>query len=398
MIWFKDKLEGNLSYAIKKDYYKKYRVLIYCSKFLNNIEKKITSYKGTVIYTLKHCSAICALLTPKNILQLIEFPEVKWVTRDSYCFLCASGVESSNRARLPEKSPFTGRGIGVAVIDTGAYPHSDLITPFNRIRLFTDLINNYRYPYDDNGHGTFISGIIAGNGSLSKGIYKGIAPGAQLYCYKAFNSLGKAYTSTVLFALEEILDAPKEYNIRIICLPFELYNNDHLTLECFSKLFNAAIERDMVPIVPSGSNYNSEGSIEGFACLQNCITVGGLDTSSSIKSYFASSGGPFQKNTKPDLAAACVDICSLNTNKKYISERNGNKLYPGTLENPYCNYSGASVAAAYISGLTALILENRSKLKFKDVKALLKTASNSVVDIPRYQQGEGMVDITKLFL
>ncbi|WP_426351034.1 S8 family serine peptidase [Alloiococcus sp. CFN-8] len=396
MIWFKNKLEGNLAYSLKKEYYKKYRVLIYCTKFINNIEKKITSYRGTVLYTLKHCSIICAIMPASSIIQLIEFPEVKWVARDTYCFLCGKDVHGANKIRFPERFKLTGRNISIGVIDSGVYPHGDLITPFNRIKGFVDLVGEYRYPYDDYGHGTYVCGIIGGNGSLSKGIYKGLAPEANFYCYKAFNSLGKAYSSAVLFALESLIDTSKEHNIRVLCLPFELYNSDFLILEVFQKLFTIAAEKDLITIVPSGSNPNKEGTIEGIAALAECITVGGLDTTQGIKSYCNSSCGPVNRGSKPDIAAAAVDICSLNTNKNYISEKKGMKLYPSSLSEPYTTFTGTSGACAYITGLCALILQERPELKYKDIKALLKVASNSC-DLPRYQQGEGMVDIKKLF-
>ena len=56
----------------------------------------------------------------------------------------------------------TNKNIGVAVLDTGIYRHIDFD---NRIIAFKDFINNRSIPYDDSGHGTHVSGIIAGSGS-----------------------------------------------------------------------------------------------------------------------------------------------------------------------------------------------------------------------------------------
>src|SRR5436189_7139 len=61
-----------------------------------------------------------------------------------------------------------GAGVSVAVLDTGIAPHPDLTGPTNRIVGWVDLVNNQPAPYDDEGHGTHVAGIIAGNGALAR--------------------------------------------------------------------------------------------------------------------------------------------------------------------------------------------------------------------------------------
>ena len=69
------------------------------------------------------------------------------------------------------ESFYTGKGIGVAILDTGIYPHIDFDS---RICAFADFIAHKKSPYDDNGHGTCVAGILAGSGRASMGKYKGI--------------------------------------------------------------------------------------------------------------------------------------------------------------------------------------------------------------------------------
>jgi Subtilisin-like serine proteases len=314
---------------------------------------------------------------------------------DSFAFLCGSSVYAANGISLKGKYNLTGKGIGIAVVDSGAYPHPDLIKPDNRLKKFVDLINNYKYPYDDNGHGTFTAGILCGNGHSSKGMYRGIAERSTLYVVKAFNSIGRAYISDILYGLELILQEAEEHNIRVACLPFELVEHKQYVVDLFSKCFERYVAGGIIPVVPSGSMGNDEGSIRGIAAIENCITVGGIDTTSINTPYIYSSGGFAGKHEKPNVSAACVDICSLNTNVKFISEKNGIKLFPQNLEKPYTTYTGTSCSSAFISGIIAMLLENNKDLTFKDICSLLKVSS-SMLNASRWVQGAGIVDISKL--
>ena len=75
------------------------------------------------------------------------------------------------------KMGLNGKNITVAVMDTGIIKHKDFD---HRILVFRDFCEQKQYPYDDNGHGTHVSGIIGGNGSASRGRYRGIAPGCKI--------------------------------------------------------------------------------------------------------------------------------------------------------------------------------------------------------------------------
>ena len=216
MFFFNKKLDSNLKSYMKFNASRNYRVLIKCRNFQDSIEKRISSYKGTVIRTIAINNIVSAILNAQAINRLLEYPEVEYICLDQFLNLCGVSVQSANRVRLSNTISASGRGVGVGVIDSGAYPHRDLTTPYNRILTFTDLINGLTYPYDDNGHGTCTCGIIAGNGEASNGIYKGIAPNSELHVIKAFDRLGKGYVSDVLYAINELISISPKYNIKIL--------------------------------------------------------------------------------------------------------------------------------------------------------------------------------------
>lgn len=98
-----------------------------------------------------------------------------------------------NRARLEihcdetALDGITGKGVGVAVLDTGIYIHEDLK---GKILGFKDFVHGKKLPYDDNGHGTHVSAMIAGSGAASGGIFKGIAPGSRILGIKVLDRKG----------------------------------------------------------------------------------------------------------------------------------------------------------------------------------------------------------------
>ncbi|MFW2491926.1 S8 family serine peptidase [Clostridium chromiireducens] len=397
MFSYKKKLDYNLKYYLSKNAYKTYRVLIQYKDFQSSIVKKIGSYKGTVHHIIESANIISAELNARGIDRISEYPEIKKIYLDEYLFLCGMSVTTANKVHFSEKFSLSGAGIGIGLVDSGIYPHQDLTYPSNKIELFKDLVNDFQHPYDDNGHGTSIAGILCSSGLSSNNMYKGICNKSKLFCYKAFDKLGKGFASDVLYSIESLANISKENNIKVLCLPFELLSHNTFIISCFDLVFNYAVSKGVIPIVPSGSNLNGKSTIMGIATLSNCITVGGLNTANSIiKPYLYSSEGPYGKLAKPDLCAACVNVVSLNSDNNYISEKNGIKLYPSKLEVPYKTFTGSSISTAYISGLCALICEKNPTITFKDMISLLKVACDPIDNISKTTQGEGIVNIHRI--
>ena len=107
----------------------------------------------------------------------------------------------------------TGKGIGVAVLDTGIFLHRDFDS---RVTGFADMVNGKTFAYDDCGHGTHICGIIGGSGRMSGGRYSGIAPGCDLVMVKVLDRKGNGYSSDVLAGISWILERKEKLGIRIL--------------------------------------------------------------------------------------------------------------------------------------------------------------------------------------
>lgn len=96
----------------------------------------------------------------------------------------------------------------MAILDTGVFLHPDLE---NCVYGFRDFLKKKQQPYDDNGHGTHVAGMIAGSGTASAGRYQGVAPGAQLVCLKVLDQRGNGYVSDVLAGLRWVRQNGSQY-------------------------------------------------------------------------------------------------------------------------------------------------------------------------------------------
>lgn len=396
MFFINKKLSPDLKKAINKKLFKSYRVIIHCKNLIQLIEKKVKGYKGNIIRVIPSVNCISAELSPRAIERLIEQPAVDYITFDEILMVCGTSVLASNGIVFSDNPKYTGRNICVGIIDSGIYPHPDLLKPTNKIKGFIDILGNKKYPYDDNGHGTFMSGMICGSGYSSKGLYKGVAKDSEVFMIKAFNSNGRGYASDLLYSIELLISLKEENKIKIILIPCELFSHDSFVINLFDILFKKCRSSEILVVIPSGNNGNIEGSMMGFATLSSCLTIGGVDTSASIKPYINSSGGFAGKVNKPEFAAAAVDLCSLNADTSYISEKNGIKLYPKKFEKYYTYFHGTSCAAAFIVGIIAMLYERNPEYTTEDIISTIKLGSKDV-DLPKHLVGLGIVDFKKLF-
>lgn len=402
-MFFNKKMDPLLKNIVEENLYNNYRVIIQYGSISGSIEKKIRSFKGEIIYNIKSLSCICVIINKRCLKRMLELPDVKYVCLDETAYLCSKNVLHSNGIFLDNKvysllkdKKISGKGITIGLIDSGVYPHLDLSTPSNKIKKFIDILNNVTFPYDDNGHGTFIAGLLCGEGNNAKTIkQRGIAVDSDLIMIKAFNKFGKGYVSSTLYALEQLYSLIDEFNIKIICAPFEVPTLNKTILSLYDKMFLMFKKRNILIIVPSGNNENKEDTIKGIALSDKVLTIGGINTNSTYMVSEYSCCGSTKVLKKPDFIAASDDILSLNTDKNYISERNGEKVYPTPLVTPYTVLSGTSISCAFIAGVCALLLQCNNNYTFDDIYSLLKVNSVLIKD-KKYKQGHGYINMSNL--
>lgn len=395
-LFFNKKIDKKLKEYMAVNLKRRIPVIICYKKNIKTTKNAIISNGGKIKYEYKIINAISCEISPTSIDRLSENPDISFICFDYKASLCLNNVSESIGVKFAHNLNLTGKDIGIALFDTGCFPHPDLITNKSTIVYFKDYINKIDKPYDDNGHGTFLSGIIASNGQTNKS-YRGIAPDSKLCIFKCFNSLGFGYMSDIIFAIQDTILLRDEYNIKIACLPFEFPYLNKLYINPLEMAINKLIENNIIPVVPSGNLGPQNMSIYFPGNMKNVITVGGINVDLSKKHIsiadFSGRGPTFDGINKPDIVAPCIDILSLNCDTKYVPT----SKHKYSIQTPYKSASGTSISCAIICGSIALILEKYNNISIKDIRSILMLSSKSIGE-NKNAQGCGMFVFDKIMV
>jgi len=346
--------------------------------------------------------------------RLANDPDVAglWDDRETADFVARTAAATGAK-NVHAQYGYNGAGVGVAVIDSGITPWHDDLTVASRegqrVTAFVDFVNGRTTKYDDWGHGTHVSGIIAGNGYDSTGAKAAIAPKADIIALKALDGEGKGKISYIIAALDWAVANKTQYNIRVINMSlgagvFESYNTDPLTLAA-----KHAVDAGIVVVAAAGNMGKAAngqpqyGAIGAPGNAPWVLTVGASSTMGTIDRRddtmaLYSSRGPtmIDFGAKPDLVAPGSGTVSLSdkdslfyaTKAAYLV--NGNRSDLGY--KPYLTLSGTSMAAPVVSGTVALMLEANPNLTPNTVKAILQFTAQVYNGYNYLTQGAGFLN------
>jgi len=223
----------------------------------------------------------------------------------------------STPLRLDADPRFTGRGVTIAFLDSGFYPHVDLTTPRNRIIAYRNMVDadgdleSLFQPDVASWHGMMTSVVAAGNGSLSNGFYRGIAPEAHVVLVKLART-GRITDENIQGALGWVLANRERFDIRIVNISAggdeeKSYLNDPL-LKVVEECTAAGI---LVVCAVGNSGHLPNHPVVPPASAPSCIAVGGLDDKNSFnrshRGMYRSSYGPtIDGLQKPEVIAPSI--------------------------------------------------------------------------------------------
>lgn len=276
----------------------------------------------------------------------------------------------------------TGNGVGVAVLDTGIFPHRDFD---DRIIGFADFVNQKNRCYDDCGHGSHICGIIGGSGAASGGRYQGMAPGCNLVALKVLDRKGNGYVKDVLEGIEWILQRKEELGIRILNISVGAGGRKRMNENsALVRGVDQAWDAGLVVVVAAGNNGPRRMSVTTPGISRKVITVGCSDDDREVlvggrrMVDYSGRGPTMECICKPDVVAPGCRVVSC-----------------AAQENKYTVKSGTSMSTPIVSGAIALLLEKYPEMTNRDVKLKLMKSCRDI-GLPKNQQGWGMLDVERL--
>jgi serine protease AprX len=294
----------------------------------------------------------------------------------------------------------TGRGVTVAVLDTGVASVPDLAGRLVQVRndltgrvepcknLSGELDCNDRY-----GHGTFIAGLVAGNGASSGGRWKGVAPEARILSVKAAGADGSADVSNILAAIQWVVSFKDQYNIRVLNLSL----GTDSTQDWRTDPLNYAVERawaaGMTVVVAASNEGPAAGTVTKPADDPWVVTVGATDDrgtaglSDDQLPDFSGRGPTAHGLAKPDVAAPGAHVISLRAPGSTIDTR-----FPWYVDGSYRRGSGTSMATGVVSGAVALMLQANPDFTPDRVKHALTATARDAASSDPMAVGAGVVD------
>lgn len=349
--------------------------------------------------------------------------------------------------RMHAYPQFTGRGVVMAFLDSGFYPHPDLTQPYNRILAHVDATvkapverPRFRRPARTSWHGLMTTCVAAGNGFLSDYQYRGIASDAQLVLVKTGNRRGRHIREADIYrALQWVILHQHRYNIRIVNLSVGGDKPSDGTLTALDELVEEASARGIVVVCAIG-NDNAERVVPP-ASAPSAITVGGLDDRNSLERarhrlYPSNYGRGGRHVPKPDVIAPALWVpapmlpqtwvynegqylwkllhASDDELKKLLRTRRAEKTFKKeTLALPpdeirrvirarmmeqkyihayYQHVDGTSMAAPIVSAVVAQMLEANPTLTPAQVETILKETARPLEHFSQAQQGHGVLN------
>ena len=230
---------------------------------------------------------------------------------------------------------------------------------------------------DPGGHGTFIAGLIAANGAL-----KGVAPDADLVSVRVLDAHGKGTVGNVVKAVDWLLKNAKRHHIEVVNLSWGAPQATTYHRDLLSALVQSLWFSGMTVVAAAGNGGTSAGTVTAPGSDPFVITAGSLRDQGTVapgddtESSFSRRGTTLDGFAKPDTLAPGEHVRSLRVaGVRYLDEDDDPV---GSPTDDYVYMTGTSVAAAFVSGVAALVMSEHKKFGPTQVKGAIIAGGRQV--------------------
>ena len=275
------------------------------------------------------------------------------------------------------KLGYTGKGVKVAVLDTGIdADHPDLSGAVVAARSF---VGGASGTDDRNGHGTHVAATITGSGAASTGRYKGMAPDATLVNAKVLNDDAGGTESGVIAGMEWAAGQGAKVANLSLSSNFATDGTDPVSLA----LNRISAQKGTLFVVAAGNAGPSEQTIGSPGSADSALTVGAVDSAGTTADFSGRGPRLHDYALKPEIAAPGVGIVSARAEGSTPDEPVG---------SAYARMSGTSMAAPHVTGGAALLAQLRPTWTPAQLKAMLVGTAKPKAGEGAFDQGAGQLD------
>lgn len=372
---------------------------------LNNL--KVLGINGGTV--LNELPMIITTLTKQQIQSLLNenVPNLQSIYADQKLeYLMDKSVAQIGAAknRTTSSMGFSGKGVGVAVLDTGIDgTHPDLkygTRVVQNVKIVDGVITNFVAPIyaegipdTDNagGHGTHVAATIGGDGTASGGKYEGVAPASNLIGISAGATI---LITSALEGLDYVLTHQYQYNIQVV-------SNSWGSTGAFdpNNPINIATkrlhDRGVTVVFAAGNEGPSANTQNPYSVAPWVIAVAAGNKQFGTLADFSSRGIRDDVQVHPTITAPGEDIISAKAKQSVLSPLSLQKdlqLIPTQYQPYYTTMSGTSMATPHVSGVIALLEEANPNLTPDQTKQILQETATRMPGYSKFEVGSGFVN------
>ena len=222
-----------------------------------------------------------------------------------------------------------------------------------------------------------------------------MAPEAYLIGVKVMDKDGSGNSSDIIAGMQWVVDHQQEYNVRIMSLSLGAKPSNS-RFDPLAAAVEAVWKKGIVVIAAAGNAGPKQSTIATPGISPMILTVGAVDDKRTPKyeddeiANFSSRGPASGRQVKPDLVAPGVNITATKTDREYTGG-----LRSQTMNEPYTQMSGTSVATPVVSGAAALLLSKNPDMTPSELKETLMKNTFNMSGVNKFAQGSGILDIRK---